>query len=265
VIVAHSLGSYIAYDAISYLWAQMAKIHEGPMLGGSQAGGCSGGKVPKGLAELEKAASALDGSPKSVDAFQAAQRALWAGLRGQGNPWLITDFISFGSPMYFADRLYTRSRAEFMARIERDELATCPPSRERKECNNIHDHALYFSWNNGGHRVLHDAAAFAVVRWTNFWYPAAVGFFGDWFGGRLAPLFGSGVKDVPVKGNTPYRFAPGVAHSLYLGFPDDRAKGSFTADLADTLDINASAWFPDDPPQFDPDTSGADSTSQHDD
>jgi hypothetical protein len=262
VIMAHSLGSYIAYDAISYYWAEVAKLHEGPRRPKRDAGGCGGGSVPDGLAELEKAAAALDGTSSSIDAYQAAQRDLWVGLRNQGNPWLITDFLSFGSPMYFADRLYTRNRADFETRRDRDELVTCPPTNERKPCNNIHDQLKYFSWNNGGHRVLHDAAAFAVVRWTNLWYPPVAGFFGDWFGGRLAPLFGNGIRDVPVEGNRPYRFAPGVAHALYLGFPDDRSDGSFTALLARTLDINASDWFPEDPPDFDPGTGASDSTVQ---
>jgi hypothetical protein len=256
VIMAHSLGSYIAYDAITYLWAEMAKLHEGPKLPGNEDGGTKGGSMPEGLAELEAAASALDGSPGSVDAYQAAQRRLWAGLRAQGSPWLITDFISFGSPMYFAHKLYTRDKAQFDRRVERDELPTCPPGKERNDDNNVNGQPLFFSWNNGGHRVLHDAAPFAVVRWTNFWYPSVAGFFGDWFGGRLAPLFGKGIRDVEVTGNRPYRWAPGAAHAMYLGFPADRRTGSFTAHVAETLDINASSWFPKNPPPFDPDTAG---------
>jgi hypothetical protein len=256
VIMAHSLGSYIAYDAISYLWAGTAKLHEGPTLPRDEAGGCAGGVKPDGLAELEAAASSLDGSDAAVDRFQTAQRRLWAGIRAQGNPWLITDFISFGSPMYFAHKLYTRDRAQFDGRVERDELTTCPPTNERRDCNNVNAQPRFFSWNNRGHRVLHDGAPFAVVRWTNFWYPAVAGFFGDWFGGRLAPLFGSGIRDVPVTGNRPLRWTPGAAHAMYLGFPDDRTPGSFTTHVAETLDINSAAWLPENPPPFDPDTAG---------
>ncbi len=256
VVMAHSLGSYIGYDAISFLWAQLAKLHEGPELHGDEGGGSTGGKVPTGLAELEMAASALDDDAKSVDAFQDAQRALWVGLRSQGSPWLITDFISFGSPMYFADSLYTRNKAQFDRRTKRDELPTCPPQIERNPNNNINGTDLYFSWNNGGHRVLHDAAPFAVVRWTNLWYPSVAGFFGDWFGGRLAPLFGKGIKDIAVLGDRPYRFVPGAAHSMYLRDSKDRAVPSFAGHLAATLDINASDWFPKDPPDFDPATAG---------
>jgi hypothetical protein len=143
-----------------------------------------------------------------------------------------------------------------MRRIQRDELPTCPPQNERNPNNNIHGTALFFSWNNGGHRVLHDAAAFAVVRWTNLWYPSVAGFFGDWFGGRLAPLFGFGIKDIPVLGDKPYRYAPGAAHALYLRDAKDRTVPSFTGHIAATLDINASGWFPNDPPDHDPATAG---------
>ena len=258
VVVAHSLGSYIAYDAISHLWGEMAKLHEGPQLEGPLAGKCKGGAVPVGLAELEADASSLDGDPAKVDRYQSSQRRLWTGIRQCGNPWLITDFVSFGSPMYFADRLYTRNRGQFELQVERDELPTCPPQSERKKCNNIHGTKLFFSWNNGGHRVLHDAAPFAVVRWTNLWYPAVVGFFGDWFGGRLAPLFGNGVKDLPVKGNRPWRWVPGAAHGMYLSFAKDRREGSFTRMLSEVVGIEDLSWIPDEVPEFDIASSRAD-------
>lgn len=261
VVVAHSLGSYIAYDAISYLWAEMAKLHEGPMLRGKQAGGATGGDQPDGLAELEKAASELDGTPASVDRYQKAQRALWIGLRQKGNPWLITDFVSFGSPMYFAHQLYTRDEAQFEERVLKHELVTCPPENELKSRNNVNGHGCFFSWNNGGTRVLHDAAPFAVTRWTNMWFPATLGFFGDWFGGRLAPLFGPGIKDVPITGNLPTRLMPGVAHALYLGFPDDRRTGSFASHFAEAIDLNAASWLPE-PKGYDPETGESDSTLQ---
>jgi hypothetical protein len=45
--------------------------------------------------------------------------------------------------------------------------------------------------------------------------------------------------NIPLTGNRPYRWIPGAAHALYLGFPDDRRHGSFTSQLAETLDIDA--------------------------
>lgn len=252
VILGHSLGTYIAYDAISHLWGETAKLHKGPQHPKSDEGNCADGAQPDGLANLEMAASAVAQDPSKVDQFQEAQRNLWIGLRNAGNPWLITDFISFGSPMYFADKLYTRNRADFDERVERHELPTCPPEKERKDCNNVNNQSFFYSWNNGGQRVLHDAAPFAVVRWTNLWFPSAIGFFGDWFGGRLAPLFGNGIKDILVRGNRPWRWLPGVAHALYLGFPKNRKPKSFTKLVDEALTINAARWLPDNPKKHDP-------------
>lgn len=55
IIVAHSRGSYIAYDAIGYLWGQMARQHDGPIRSG--VNNSEHGDQPAGLAELEAAAS----------------------------------------------------------------------------------------------------------------------------------------------------------------------------------------------------------------
>jgi hypothetical protein len=58
------------------------------------------------------------------------------------------------------------------------------------------------------------------VRWTNLYFPARWGFFGDWFGGPLRALFGTGILDIPVLGNRPGRFVPGWAHGRYFSYPN---------------------------------------------
>jgi hypothetical protein len=243
VLVAHSLGAYLAYDAIAYLWGltNARTAHDGKDV-----------PILSGLKELEQAASALP-APEDwqslavhnhVDEYQAAQRQLWKGIRAQGNPWLITDFVSVGTPMYFADQLLHGKRGRsFGARIERRELPTCPPHNEENPDNNINGTRCYYSWEKttweqeGGQRrrvsrrVLYEGAPFAVVRWTNVYFPAEAGFFGDWFGGPLARLFGPGIRDVKVRGNTlgkpgttwlRHRRMPGIAHSYYFYSPTTR-------------------------------------------
>jgi hypothetical protein len=237
VVVAHSLGSYIAYDAISHLWAQMGRRHSAP-----PENPPAGGIPPSGLEDLERRASQLDGTPAPVTAYQAAQRALWEGIRRQGNPWLVTDLITFGSPMYFADRLYTKNRRRFLELIDRREVVTCPPQNELASFNNVFGTDRFFSWNDGGVRILHEAAPFAVVRWTNLWYRARWGFFGDWFGGPLQELYGPGIRDVAVAGNRPWRWLPGAAHGLYLSF-SDRRPGSFAAELGEAIGLDAASWL----------------------
>ena len=65
-----------------------------------------------GLQELEAAADQVNGSAGGDTAELASLRGkqfeLWRQLRLQGNPWLVTDFVSLGTPMYFADLLYTK-------------------------------------------------------------------------------------------------------------------------------------------------------------
>lgn len=174
------------------------------------------GRSPRGLRELEQAASDLNGGG-DVEAFRAAQRELWLGLHERGDPWLITDFVSLGSPMYFAEQLYTKNRRQFDERVDRRELPTCPPRPEPARGNNINKTRLWYSWNNGGVRDLYHGAPFAVVRWTNLWFPSRFGFLGDWFGGPLGPLSGRGIKDVAMVGNRPGRLIPAYAHALYTG------------------------------------------------
>lgn len=240
VIVAHSLGAYIAYDAITYLWAQMNTKHAGRNVGL---------EVPAGLREVEESASGLVGDSKgSVDEYQAAQRELWAGLRAQGSPWLITDFISVGTPMYFAHNLYTKDEKEFGERVRRLELPTCPPQPEGEKeksgrYNNIHKQKLWFSYKSGGKRVLYHGAPFAVVRWTNMWFPPEAGFFGDWFGGPLRPLFGNGIRDIPLRGNGRKRWLPAYAHALYFKFAEDTTSESVTTHLRRGLDLGSTTWL----------------------
>ena len=242
IIVAHSLGSYIAYDAISYLWGQMNKLHRGPLR--PDLDKPEQGEAPDGLAELEAAASAL-APGGDASAYQVAQHRLWLGLRAQGNPWLITDFLSFGSPMYMADRIYTRNRDEFRRRAEDlRELPTCPPQPERQKRNNVNDQKLWFSWNHAGRRVLDHSAPFAVVRWTNMWFPAHFWFFGDWFGGPLRPLFGNGIVDRPLLANGWRSRIPALAHALYYHFENDEQRAeSVTCRLREAMDLASSAWL----------------------
>jgi hypothetical protein len=191
------------------------------------------------------------------------------GIRAQGNPWLITDFVSVGTPMYFADQLLHGKRGRsFGARIERRELPTCPPYNEENPDNNIHGTRCYYSWEKTtweqegrqrrrvSRRVLYEGAPFAVVRWTNVYFPAEAGFFGDWFGGPLARLFGPGIRDLKVQGNTlgkpgttllRHRRMPGIAHSYYFHFPDDSSPESVTTAIRDAMNLASSEWLQNSP------------------
>ena len=245
VVVGHSLGTYIGYDAITYLWGQMNELHQKPMDLGPSATRPFGGDEPAGLEAIEQAAITVDADPAALGAYRAAQRAIWAGLRVDGNPWRITDFVSFGSPMYFADRLLTLNPRQFRERVTRREIPTCPPLPDEGPPypEPAGSSRRRLSYNNGGRRVLYHGAPFAVVRWTNMWFPPHLWFFGDWFGGALAPLFGNGIKDVALDGNRPWSLVPALAHALYVSFPSDTRPESATTHLRAAMDLASSSWL----------------------
>lgn len=244
VVVAHSLGSYIAYDAISYLWTirndravledddpDVRVLEEAAR---SLSDGWSNVRRWAIRREWEARASARR-------AYREAQRKVWIRARERGHPWIITDLVTFGSPMAFADRLFTRDYAEFADRVSRRELVTCPPAAETESPGEFR---LMWRSRRGDSR-LHEAAPFALVRWTNLWFPARWGFFGDWFGGGLARLYGPGVEDVRLDAAGLVSRIPGYAHVAYLhGVRGPAAPGSFAAAFREAMDLHSASWLP---------------------
>ena len=255
VVVAHSLGGYIAYDGLTSLWAEYHSAHSGPIRDDDQPAPELPGRreVQRAGRALREATAVYDwahAQPKAMDpvpanvralveAYRAAQFAFWKGLRSQGSPWLVTDFITLGTPMYFADLLYTRKREQFLELVRRAEVPVCPPvpRSQMVEKTDQPDREVYCS-KRLGRWVPYHAALFAATRWTNLYFPAERGFWGDWFGGPLRGLFGPGVLDLPVMGNTGSgrrsndaidgvsrglrrRTTPGAAHGFYFSFPEE--------------------------------------------
>jgi hypothetical protein len=192
VVVAHGVGNFISYDALTVFWAQTHGRHAGP--------------------------------------------PAWQDLRGQGNPWRITDFVTVGAPMALADLLLTRPtfasgftksdavrrRELFEGLVRRGVLVRCPPWSE----------SLPVDSND----VLGSHSPFAVTRWTNLWFPVVRGELrGDWFGGALRPLFGPGIRDIEILGNEPERFKRGSAHTEYFAHPDKDDEGDAAWHIRQTL------------------------------
>ncbi|MCP4184156.1 MAG: alpha/beta hydrolase [Hyphomicrobiales bacterium] len=239
IVVAHSLGAFIAYDGISYLWTRMNQDHvlSSP---DEEMDECKKNLDKKIVKALEDEAQLLLGDPeRDPSKYQKLQRELWNAYREVGNPWLITDFVTAGTPMYMADKLLTNTEDEFRIRQERRDIASCPPladlpGRKKK---------TFYSYRHKGGDVLYHAAPFAVVRWSNMWFPAHLGFFGDWFGGPLRRLFGAGIKDHALDKNDWKRFLPAWAHTLYFTYPDDEEAGSATKILHNFMELKPDGWL----------------------
>lgn len=215
VVAAHGVGTYIAYDAVTSLWAQTP--------------------IPK--------LNTVDAAGPQLDDFQSRQFALWQGLRTQRIPWCITDFVTIGAPLALADLLLTRvgvssgfkdsdvtrRRELFDALVARGVLVRCPPRSESLSVNTIEN-----TGDDDG--VLGFQSPFAVTRWTNMWFPVIRGsVHGDWFGGELRGLFGAGIRDIEVRGNQPERLKRGSAHTEYFRHPDKGDEGDVAWHLRNTL------------------------------
>ena len=96
VVVGHSLGSVMAYEVLRLLWEQkFCGVFASPY------------PLQSALDELEAEAAAMYTTPSKIDIenFQDKQAALWREIRQRGNPWLVTDLITIGSPLAHAQFL----------------------------------------------------------------------------------------------------------------------------------------------------------------
>lgn len=207
IVVGHSLGSVIGYDLITRLWQQFNEEYPGLVCPDIQTKvrECMDRRVsvqpvirdilPLDAEELSKSCT-----EEGVKKYQETQREAWRELRQLGNAWRITDFITLGSPLTHAMLLLAGSRDDFECRKRQRELPTCPPQLDEKG----YAYSSPTPVDVGLGRkftplILHHAAPFAVTRWTNLYFPARLGVFGDLVGGPLQSAFGQGIRDIAVR------------------------------------------------------------------
>jgi len=248
IVVAHSLGSVIAYDLISLLWAdrpQALIVHENE-------------PTFRRLRAVELAAHSLAGATASdVDEkrriYREAQRELRLSMRNGGESgtesprtaekeWLISDFVTLGSPLTHALFLLVIDRADFDTKINHWLFPTNQPQFElvqSEQRDKIYNRSAlpsaevigpdgglfsYFlkdpeTWS------MHHAAPFAAVRWTNIHDSPRHIFRGDIISGPLAPLFGNGIRDIDLKNLRGQ--SPRFSHTRYWSVsPDCKDAGS---------------------------------------
>jgi hypothetical protein len=184
VVVGHSLGSVIAYDLITHLWARMGAAHLNPR---------------KVLNKKLRLLHVYDGQDP-VEAMEL-QHAAWKELRRNTQPWLITDLVTMGSPLTYAPFLMGYTDEGFGSLKERRQLPTAPPLRDENPDEGVpafwyqDDYTDRDGRPRRSFRYLHHAAPFAVVRWSNLYFPSRFGMFGDPVGGPVRDLFGPWIRD----------------------------------------------------------------------
>ena len=250
IVMAHSLGSFVGYDAITYLWPRMNQAHLVSNEPRTKLDALEQSAADLKIAHLElREATLTRGTPiapaeealrEAVAAYRAAQVVLWVEQRSRGNPWLVTDFVTVGSPQAHAQILLARNRDDLQRRIHVTEVPTSPPYRERKPDQGAIARFHYHD-KVSDQAVVYHGAPFAVVRWSNIWFP------GDKFAGPVAPTFGLGVLDSEAKPRGFAQRVPLLCHAKYFKKADETDKtgaGSVSL-IRDALDLEASPWIVD--------------------
>jgi hypothetical protein len=247
VVVAHSLGTLLAHDLISYFWAEREAartVREGTdEFDALCALEAAAALVDADHGLLEHRDSAVSNRLKSYFNAQRTLRLLLAGRRptDQGDldaRWLISDLVTLGSPLTHAEFLIATDRQNLWKRITTRELPTSPPFREKLDPNVLEravatrkmpisspkENTRLCSFpvvNTKDTWMLHHAAPFGVVRWTNIYDPAKLVMFGDIISGPLAPLFGLAIIDVDLKRLRGNRQSRCFTHGKYWALDDE--------------------------------------------
>lgn len=197
ILVGHSLGTVVGYDILTHLWPRYNTSHTGEV-----------SAVPDALETLSAKTGLTAGE------YQLAQSDYAAALKSAGSRWLVTDFITMGSPLAHASFLLTRKPEEFQTKKIERELPTCPPTLESVEGQPRFHYPLRKAW------FPNHAAVFAATRWTNIYFPCSWTLKGDVIGGPMRPVFGPGILDVPVTTDINYGL---LNHTHYWESPKNAA------------------------------------------
>jgi hypothetical protein len=279
IVVGHSLGSVIAYDVLTYLWQEMhSKVERSTQKHGrpelEELHHRSESKSPPYQIKQPKLDAVLQWTKRNPPTDESEQlesncqyrkcqrelrdeyRELWKDYSHKYKkqelefrfPWRITDLVTLGSPLTYAEYLLAKKPGEFCERKRQREFPTCPPRREdprddemRKEDGGLLQRVHPVEAPELSIRIPHHAALFACTHWTNLYFP------GDIIGGPLAylpdpsnpakriELFGLGVQDVELHGYSAHRR---VSHVKYWAEEEEEALDALRAALALEEDIS---------------------------
>jgi pimeloyl-ACP methyl ester carboxylesterase len=215
LIVAHSMGTMVAYDMLLRYWQRVFERLRGSTV--AAHADFEERIVPRlykaVLDDPDKLApdridrnglvtpSALD---PELSAKEEAQHhvATWLSGAPDGSPrWLVTDLVTLSCPYTYADYTLPGLGARFLAR----RMASDPPITQTM----LPD----FRYSESGVMRFHQAAVFAATKWTNVFYD------NDVVGGPIAPVFGPGVRDVAIEDRPAFGSVFPIDHTLYPSDP----------------------------------------------
>jgi len=194
LVVGHSLGTIVGYDIINHAFGRLNLTFDRDRLAMTEQTNTAA------LETLVREAWAA-GKPLDLERYRTLQDAARRELNRAGNPWIVSDFISIGSPLTHAEFLMAEDRKHLAALKAKRVYPSCPPQLEYHSAP-PHYHFTYEAKRAfprpgaslTGKRVPHHAAAFAFTRWTNIYSPLRGILGGDIVSGPVCEPFGLTVR-----------------------------------------------------------------------
>lgn len=231
IVVGHSLGGLVAYDAVSLLWSRRTADLDVADLDAEQHAIATAVDDP----ETPGAGDDLHAPPPpgivGREELRRAQSRLFdklstATLPGTDSPaWLVSDLVTIGSPVAYPDLFMTpRGRSPEDCVAERS-LATCPPAPAAAGASPSLCFVSGAIQGRGELTVFHRGAVFAATRWTNVYASR------DFVGGPVDGVLGWGVDNVEFTSADDRRFGvPILSHTRYWAATGPAAKLRGTLD-----------------------------------
>jgi hypothetical protein len=232
VVVAHSLGTIVAYDILTHCFARaQARMTAAdlPQLAAMEA-------LVRHATGVERAAVG-QGPKTDIDAFQAQQARCRAELNAKANRWTVSDFVTLGSPLAHAEFLLAYDKPDLRKAQERRVLPTCPPVLEYDGTTKNRHMSYRRGEGAGAPRVPHHAALFAFTRWTNIYSRHRAILWGDIISGPVGEEFNldvngttfSGIRDIAVLAGKK-SWPPFFTHTKYWTLPRGWQVGAIVPD-----------------------------------
>jgi hypothetical protein len=227
IVIGHSLGGVIAYDAVRLLWQRRVCRTSFALASEEKA-------VVAKAAELLKAGQ---GKEAALQEFRESQRKLSRGLGGEvfddgssrsskPRKWLVTDLVTVGSPIAYATLFFSSRTVPLVRRVDERGVSVCPPLLAVNPGEP--DSYCFRSTHYPGKSFIHHGAVFSAVRWTNLYARR------DLIGGHISAApevetnatgqsppkldvdagLGLGVKNVLIT-KTLFANWPGLSHGRY--------------------------------------------------
>lgn len=241
IVIAHSLGSTIAYDVLRAYWSEVCRTFKNVAAlaeVGTQNNVTGGGTtivVPGDPPQTIM--SPTDRQSWRGRARLVANQLNTHGAAVPGRPrWLITDFVTLGSPLHHARYLNASGtnladlRANFSQRLRDRELPQNPAIVEPGTSDGT---MTFADPTNPGQRRLHHAALFGATRWSNLYFPMGI-INGDFFGGSLQHAFGQGIADIELDRGSAFRL---LWHTSYWTLGEDNAVPGYVLRLREAVNL----------------------------